>query len=90
MTATEKANELVQKFKPFVYCYRGSGMLTNWEDENVILEMSKKCALIVIDELMKKHCEQIRSDMWKFDKYVQYLEEVKNIVVNMKLEEKNK
>lgn len=35
MTAKEKAEELVDKYKPFVYCFLGSGMLSNTLDEDV-------------------------------------------------------
>jgi hypothetical protein len=47
-----KAEELVNKFKPFVYCYMGSGMLSNTVDDDVVLMMAKKCAHIAIDELL--------------------------------------
>lgn len=52
MTPKEKAKELVEKYKPFVYCYLGSGMLMNWEDKDVILSNSKICALIAVDEMI--------------------------------------
>lgn len=52
MNAKEKAKEIVDKYKPYVYCYMGSGMLTNTEDETVILMNAKSCALICVDELI--------------------------------------
>ena len=50
MTPKEKALKLVDKFKPFVYCYSGSGMLSNDYDKNIVLRMAKQCALIAADE----------------------------------------
>ncbi len=49
----EKAEELVDKYKPFVYCYMGSGMLSNDYDENVVFRNAKECALIAVDEILK-------------------------------------
>ena len=53
MTPKEKANELIEKFKPNVYCYCGSGMLTNTYDERVSLHYAVKCAIIAVDEIIK-------------------------------------
>lgn len=52
MTPKEKAIELIDKYKPYVYCYLGSGMLTNTESEEVILSNSKQCALIAVQEVL--------------------------------------
>ena len=52
MTPKEKANELIEKFKPNVYCYSGSGMLTNTYDERTAFHYSKKCAIIAVDEII--------------------------------------
>jgi hypothetical protein len=49
MTPKEKAKELCDKFKPYVYCY-GGGMLSDPYNEAVILKMAKQCALIAVDE----------------------------------------
>ena len=53
MKEKTKAIELVDKFKPLVYCYMGSGMLSNSYDDNVILENAKQCAIICVDEILK-------------------------------------
>jgi hypothetical protein len=50
MDYKEKALELIEQFKPLVYCYVGSGFMTGTEDEDVILMNAKKCAMIVVDE----------------------------------------
>ena len=49
----EKAVELVNKFKPMVFCYRGSGMLTNEYDEGVATQHAKDCAIVAVDELFQ-------------------------------------
>ena len=49
MSPKEKAKELVEKFIPNVYCYLGSGMLTNEYSEEVALVNAKKQALTCID-----------------------------------------
>lgn len=48
----EKAQELIEKYKPYVYCYAGSGYLTGSEDEDVILLNAKKCAIIAIESML--------------------------------------
>ena len=53
MTPTEKAEEIVDKFKDHVNPYMGSGMLSNTFDDNAILWQSKKCALICVDEIIQ-------------------------------------
>lgn len=52
MSPKEKAKELIEKFIPNVYCYLGSGMLTNEYSEEVALNNAKKQALICIDEIV--------------------------------------
>ena len=51
MSEKEKAQELVEKFKDFVYGYIGSSMLTNTESEQ-ILSQAKKVATMVVDEIL--------------------------------------
>lgn len=52
MTPKEKAKELIEKFKPNVYCYSGSGMLTNTYDEETAQHYSIQCAIIAVDEII--------------------------------------
>lgn len=52
MTPKEKAKELIGKFMPHVYCYMGSGMLSNDYDEKVAMDNAKKSALIAVDEIL--------------------------------------
>ena len=52
MNPKEKAKELIGKFLPNVYCYLGSGMLTNEYSEEVALSNAKKQALICVEEII--------------------------------------
>lgn len=54
LTSFEQANILVDKFENIVYCYAGSEMLTNTHNNIVALKNQKKCALIVVDEIIDK------------------------------------
>ena len=51
MTPKEKAEELVFAYIPYVYCFVGSGMLSNDYDEKMAKENAKKCAAIAVDKL---------------------------------------
>jgi hypothetical protein len=53
MSTEIKAKELVEKFKPYMYCYRGSGMLSNDYDEKIVMDYAKYCAIICVDEILK-------------------------------------
>jgi len=55
MTAKEKAQELVEKFKEYVHGYIGSSMLTNHEYPEQILSQAKKVSIIVVDEIIKSN-----------------------------------
>lgn len=46
------AISLVEKYMPMMYCYLGSGMLSNSYDENVARSNAKACAIIVCDEII--------------------------------------
>ena len=71
MTPREKARELVDKYKPYVYCFLGSGMLTNTINDEVENNNAKKCALIAVDEIMKiidtnmgeRYWQQVRTEI---------------------------
>lgn len=52
MEPLEKAKQLIEKFKPSMYCYMGSGMLTNSYDEGVATSNAINCALMLIDEVI--------------------------------------
>lgn len=52
MTAKEKAEELVNKFKPHVYPFLGSSFLTGDDSPEVIMMNAKKCAHFVADQVL--------------------------------------
>ena len=52
MTPQEKAQNLVEKYKPYVYPYIGSSYLTGDEFPEEILRNAKICALIAVDEII--------------------------------------
>ena len=52
MTPKEKAQNLVEKYKPYVYPYIGSSYLTGDEFPEEILRNAKICALITVDEII--------------------------------------
>lgn len=52
MTPKEKAKELIGYYYPFVYCYAGSGMLTNTVSKEAIVLNAKQCALIAVAEIL--------------------------------------
>lgn len=53
MKPKEKAEELIEKFRPQCYCFLGSGMLTNTYNEEVSTINAKQCALICIDQILE-------------------------------------
>lgn len=52
-TPTDKAQELVDKFKDYVHGYVGSSMLINHEYPEQILSQARKVATIVVDEILQ-------------------------------------
>jgi len=53
MIPKKKADELVNKYKPYVYPYLGSSYMTGDEYPEQILNYGKICALIAVDEILK-------------------------------------
>ena len=66
MTPKEKCDEVIEKFIPNMYCYMGSGMLSNDYDEKVALNNAKQCALITVNELIKELLEEINPSVHGF------------------------
>lgn len=69
MTPKEKAEELIEKFKDKVNPYIGSGMLSNTYDDSVILWQSKKCASIVVDEILNSYQPYTLSLILEMEQY---------------------
>jgi hypothetical protein len=63
MTPKEKANELVDKFEPYVIRYTQDDVVGYLSEETPILEYQKQCALIAVDELIE-HSYQVMKPFW--------------------------
>ena len=88
MKAKEKAEELVFNYQPYVYCFLGSGMLTNTVDKDVEKNNAKQCALIVVDEMINMcklyHIHNIVIDTKIYTEVsISYWEEVKKEIINL-------
>lgn len=84
-THKQKAEELVEKYSPMMYCYMGSGMLSNDYDEKVVKENAIECAKIAVDEILELNIawidEGIQKDYPKrfdLEQTREYWQEVKN------------
>lgn len=86
MTQKEKAKELIDKFKPYVYPYSGSGMLTNTEDPGTILSMAKRCALIAVNEFLATSILVDREFNFEINDCIEYWQGVKFEIENYKEE----
>jgi hypothetical protein len=64
MTPKEKAQELVKKISPNMYCYMGSGMLSDHYDLKVATDNAKECATILIDEFISQ-LDFVTGSTWK-------------------------
>ena len=78
MTPEKKAEELIKKFMPMMYCYLGSGMLSNHYDEGVAKRNAVRCAVIAVDEVL----EIVSSDDSILITELQYWQSVKSILTN--------
>ena len=65
MTPKEKAEQLISNFSPYVYCYMGSGMLTNTFDNEAIKMNAKQCALIAVDEILLGYMGNPKVKYWQ-------------------------
>lgn len=84
VTAKQKAKELIEWFMPRMYCYMGSGMLTNTYDESIALDNAKQCALKVCDEKAKLITELSERGYWldKVQEQIDIKTEIKNYKIH--------
>lgn len=54
MNKKEKISELIEMFLPHMYCYLGSGMLTNTYDEDIALHNAKTCVSYYIRGMVEQ------------------------------------
>ena len=85
MNTQDKASELVLKFIPYMYCYMGSGMLSNDYDKNVVFDFAKKCAVISVEETLKAlQVPPIENKGHAlYDSQIDYWNEVKVLIGNV-------
>lgn len=76
ISVKDKTIQLITRFKPYMYCFKGSGMLSNNYDEDRVIENAIECALINVEEIIRSHYTNTES--WKF------YSEVKNELLKMK------
>ena len=57
MEVKDKAIQLINGFIPHVYCFMGSGMLSNTYDKDIAFINAKKCAIIAVDDVIAHHEE---------------------------------
>lgn len=67
MTPKEKAEVLVNRFNLFVYCFVGSGMLTNDADDSAIRMNAKQCALIAVTQIINEYESNICNKGYDYD-----------------------
>lgn len=80
LTPKEEAIQLVEKFMPLVYCYLGSGMLSNDYDEKVAKSNAKECAIICVDKIIESHTDNLNGDNIKQkEHYQQVLQEISKL-----------
>lgn len=62
MTPRQGAEKIIEMFKPYVYCYMGSGMLSNTYDEDVVRMNAIQCAIKHIEGILEELL-QLYSDL---------------------------
>lgn len=80
MSPKEKSKELIKKFIPRMYCYLGSGMLTDSYDEEVALLNAIHCSIYCVEEIIKcKPSEPLNynSSFLYWEEVIKELEETK-------------
>lgn len=87
MSPKDKARELIEKLLPNVYCYLGSGMLTNEYSEEVALINAKKQALICVEEIICNILHGVNKYEWTLERrdssdFILYWQEVKQEIEN--------
>ena len=84
MNPKDKAKELMSNFRPYMYCYIGSGMLTNDYNEKVVLDYAKHCSLICVEQILNNPKNTMR-DLSE-DLHDEFWNEVKQELNNIKYE----
>ena len=75
MTAKEKAQELVERFKPYVDYIECSSL----NERETMIKNAKQCALICIDEMIEVANAVGESDDWPAMEYFEIKKEIENL-----------
>jgi hypothetical protein len=86
MSVKDKAIELVNGFMPHVYCFMGSGMLSNTYDKDIAFMNAKKCATFAVDNVMWSLDNAIPTQGNK-ETYLEYWDRVKLEIEKLNIEE---
>lgn len=89
MEPKEKAKELIETFLPKVYCFMGSGMLTNDYDFKVALSNAKACSENVVGNMFKELDEIYPNKDGKWGLRTDYWQEVSTEIYNYDIYEQN-
>ena len=54
MNTRDKAIQLINGFMPHVYCFMGSGMLSNTYDKDIAFMNAKKCAVFAVLNIIEQ------------------------------------
>lgn len=86
MTSKEKAEELVNKFLPKMYCYVCSGMLTNTYDGDVAKGNAIECAMFCACESLSavEKYGRDNDELQNMENEFRFWNEVKQELLNMK------
>ena len=79
-TIKEQADSIVEKFKPHVNPYIGSGMLSNTHDDDAISWQATHCAIIYCEGIIEALEENLVEDYdyHQRDKFLTILTELKS------------
>lgn len=64
LSPKEQAKELIEKYKPIVYPYCGSGFMTNTVDPAVVLLNAKEGAHIALELLIRNQLIPYEREYW--------------------------
>lgn len=80
MEPKEKYLEILITFLPHMYCYRGSGMLSNTYDKDVASRHAKECTMYHIEQMIEQWDLLHTIDPTPFiEKQLKYWYEVKKV-----------
>lgn len=82
MTAKNKAKELIESFLPDMYCFMGSGMLSNDYDFKVALTNAKACSERLVRNIYMELNELFPNKEGKWGVRMYYWKDVSTEIFN--------